>query len=171
LPSDAPERAFCRSSSRPSSSQAWRSSSAVKPMISLCDEIAAGRDQPGNKRRTKAINLSISRQENCRIGYTVTHARAAERHHPLVPRTVPLTPVGPPHQISPVRPSTEEPKRSRSQRLWISRWRFVLRAPLTEVRECRRQRRMRAAAPPNSALYGSGRRLRRRCRRSHLGGL
>src|SRR5450759_28095 len=53
-PSDAPARAFCRSFSRPSSSQAWRSSSAVKPMIGLCDDIVAGRDQPGNKRRTDA---------------------------------------------------------------------------------------------------------------------
>src|ERR1041385_5589880 len=46
-PSDAPERAFCRSSSRPSSSPAWRSSSAVQPMIRLCDDIVAGRDQAG----------------------------------------------------------------------------------------------------------------------------
>jgi hypothetical protein len=26
----------------------------VKPMIGLCDDIVAGRDQPGNKRRTDA---------------------------------------------------------------------------------------------------------------------
>jgi len=53
-PSDAPERAFCRSFSCPSSFQAWRSNSAVKPMIGPCDDIVAGRDQPGNKRRTDA---------------------------------------------------------------------------------------------------------------------
>src|ERR1019366_8922008 len=46
-PSDAPERAFCRSSSRPSSSPAWRSSSAVKLMIGLSDDIVERRIKPG----------------------------------------------------------------------------------------------------------------------------
>ena len=53
-PSDAPERVFYQSSSRPSSSPAWRSSCAVKPMIGLCDDRVAGRDQPGSRRRTDA---------------------------------------------------------------------------------------------------------------------
>jgi hypothetical protein len=37
-------KSFCRSSSRPSSSPAWRSSSGVQ-MIGLCDDMVAGRDQ------------------------------------------------------------------------------------------------------------------------------
>src|ERR1700730_15064323 len=57
-PSDAPERVFCRSSSLPSSSPAWRSSSAVQPMIGLCDDIVAARDQAGTNAVLRQVRNS-----------------------------------------------------------------------------------------------------------------
>src|ERR1019366_5896578 len=64
-PSDAPERVFCRSSSRPSSSPAWRSSSAVQPMIGLCDDIVAGRVQAETNAVLMHVNRSFRRQDGC----------------------------------------------------------------------------------------------------------
>jgi hypothetical protein len=40
--------------------RAWRSSSAVKPVIGLRDDRVAGRDQPGNSRRTYATNPAVT---------------------------------------------------------------------------------------------------------------
>jgi len=61
-PSDAPGRVFCRSSSRPSSSPAWRSSSAVQSMINFCDVIVAGGDSTGSNAVLMPVNLSICQQ-------------------------------------------------------------------------------------------------------------
>src|ERR1035437_3876998 len=40
-------------------------------MIVLCDDIVAGRDQPGANAVLMQLSLSISRQDDCRLGHTV----------------------------------------------------------------------------------------------------
>ena len=48
-------------------------------MIGLCDDRVAGRDQPGNKRRTDAAKPEYQRQDDCGLGYTVTHGHPRVR--------------------------------------------------------------------------------------------